>query len=82
MLTALSGFGNLAQWSNIKALRSKQRYEADDVHVEVLNKTISMQAAEIGRLQERVRQLEEREQQREKEFEAKFEALKEMYAKR
>lgn len=79
ILTALSGLGNLAQWSNIKALRAKSRYEAEGVHVEVLNSTIKMQADEIQRLQERVRQLEEREKQREQEFEAKIEALKELY---
>lgn len=82
ILTALSGLGNLAQWSNIKALRAKGRYEAEGVHVSVLNETIRMQSDEIRRLQERVRTLEEREQQREKEFEAKIEALKELYTKR
>lgn len=81
ILTALSGIGNLAQWSNIKALRAKSRYEAEGVHVEVLNRTITMQAEEIRRLQERVHQLEVRDAEREKEFEAKIEALKELYAR-
>ena len=82
VLTVLSGIGNLAQWSNIKALRAKSRYEADGVQVEVLSSTIKMLADENQRLQDRVRQLEEREKLREQEFEAKIEALKELYAKR
>lgn len=58
ILTALSGIGNLTQWSNLRALRNKSHYEAEDVHIQVLNKTIIMQADEIKRLQERQQVLE------------------------
>lgn len=59
ILTALSGIGNLTQWANLRAMRNKATYEAEDVHIQVLNKTIVMQADEIKRLQERQKVLEE-----------------------
>lgn len=58
ILTALSGIGNLTQWANLRALRNKSHYEAEDVHIQVLNKTIVMQADEIKRLQDRQQYLE------------------------
>jgi len=78
ILTALSGIGNLTQWVNLRALRQKSKYEAEDVHIEVLKKTIELQADEINRLQERVRILEERSKEREADFEAKVKVLQEM----
>lgn len=82
VLTALSGIGNLAQWTNLRALRQKSAYEAEGVHVEVLKQTIELQAEEIKRLQNRVAELEERQAKREQEFDAKVKALQELYNSR
>lgn len=71
-LTVISGWGNLSQWMNIRAMREKANYEADGVHIEVLNKTIVMQSNEIERLQKRIADLEAREAQREKYYEEKI----------
>lgn len=63
ILTALcgvSGIGNIAQWVSLKAIRQKAGYEAENVHIESLQKVIELQAAEIKRLQERQEQLEQR----------------------
>lgn len=58
IFTVLSGATNLGQWVNIKALRDKAKYEADDAHIEALKKVIDLQAEEIRRLEDRVRRLE------------------------
>lgn len=58
ILTALSGLGNLGQWVNLRAMKDKARYEADDAHIEALKKVIDLQAEEIRRLEDRVRRLE------------------------
>lgn len=81
-IATLSGIGNLSQWTNIRAMRAKSRYEAEDIHVQVLKQTIEMQSEEIRRLQERVRDLESRQLQREQEFDAKVKALQELLTAR
>jgi hypothetical protein len=60
VITALSGFGNLTQWVNLRALRDKARYEADNAHIDSLKKIIELQQQEIIRLQERQKELEAR----------------------
>lgn len=66
-ITAILGAGNLAQWSNLRAVRAKARYEAEDAHIEGLKKIIELQADEIKRLQERQKELEDRINQLEEE---------------
>lgn len=66
LFTCLSGFGNIAQWVNIKALRKKSQYEADADYIENLNTIIKALREENERLQERVRKLEEWKESREK----------------
>lgn len=76
-VTAASGLGNIAQFVNLRAMKNKASYEADGVHVDVLNKTIIMQADEIKRLQDRVRELEEKQALRDKEYEERERILEE-----
>lgn len=69
VLTGLSGLGNLTQWLNLKAVREKANYEADEAHIQNLKSVIDLQADEIRRLQERVKELEDTAEERERRFE-------------
>lgn len=80
IVTVLSGATNLGQWANISALRKKGKYEAEEAHIEVLNRTIVMQAKEIERLQARVKELEDKGIEREHAFEERIKQLEEKYA--
>lgn len=60
IITPLLGLGNIAQWVNIRALRDKAKYEAENAHIESLKRIIELQAAEIKRLQDRQKELEDR----------------------
>jgi len=75
ILTACSGFGNLAQWVNLRAMRDKATYEAQDTHIESLKKVIEQQADEIKRLQERI----EWSDKRQADLEEKLNRLQEKY---
>lgn len=68
IFTALSGFGNIAQWVNLRAVRDKVGYEAENAHIENLKTVIELQAEEIKRLQERVQEQDERQRQLEEEL--------------
>lgn len=75
VLTAMSGLGNLTQWVNLRAIRQKADFEADNAHIDNLKSVIDLQADEIKRLQERVKELEDKQREREASFESRINDL-------
>ncbi len=59
IFTAASAMGNITQWANIRALKDKSRYEADAAYIENLLTVNRALTAEITRLQERIKALED-----------------------